>query len=43
MLYEIFNLESFNIIEDDNYYYFFRALNMEDNYDIENKITLEVY
>ena len=41
MLDEIFNLESFNIIEDDNYYYFFRALNMEDNYDIENKITLD--
>ena len=41
MLDERFSLESFNIIEDNDYYYFFRALNMEDNSDIENGITLD--
>ena len=38
---ERFNLDSFNFIEDDNYYYFFRALNMGDNNDIETGMTLD--
>ena len=29
-----------NIIQDDNYYYFFRALNMGDLNDINNGITV---
>ena len=32
----------FNIISDEENYYFFRALNMSDNRDIEEKITVEV-
>ena len=36
---ELFNLSNFNIIQDDENYYFFRALNMADNNDIEQRIT----
>ncbi len=36
----VFNLNSFNVIKDEKYYYFFRALNKEDNKDLEEgKIT----
>ncbi len=31
----LFNINNFNIIEDEENYYFFRALNMEDNQDLE--------
>lgn len=34
----VFNLEKFNIIQDEENYYFFRALNMADNNDIEQGI-----
>ena len=40
MLDEIFNINSFNIYSDNEYYYFFRALNMADNSDLENGIIL---
>ena len=33
----IFDIENFNILSDDNYYYFFRALNNADNKQIEEK------
>ena len=36
----IFNIENFNIIQDKDNYYFFRALNMADNADIENGVTI---
>ena len=36
----IFDIENFNIISDDKNYYFFRALNNADNFDIENYITI---
>ncbi len=37
---DIFNIENFNIIEDEENYYFLRALNMADNQDLEQgKIT----
>ena len=36
---EIFEIENFNIIQDEENYYFFRALNMVDNNDIEQGIT----
>ena len=32
----LFDIENFNIIEDEENYYFFRALNMADNQDIED-------
>ena len=35
----VFNLENFNIIQDEENYYFFRAFNMADNNDIEQGIT----
>mgnify|MGYP000244898901 FL=1 len=35
----VFNVEKFNIIQDEENYYFFRALNMADNNDIEQGIT----
>ena len=38
---EIFNIENFNIIEDEENYYFFRALNMADNQDLENGTILD--
>lgn len=41
MLDKIFDINQFNIIQDDNYYYFFRALNNGDYSDITNGITLE--
>ena len=36
---DVFDIQSFNIIEDEDNYYFFRALNMGDNNDITNNIT----
>ena len=41
MLDKIFEIDLFNVFSDDNYYYFFRALNMADNNDIETGITLD--
>ena len=35
---DIFNIDTFNVISDENNYYFFRALNMGDISDIENGI-----
>ena len=40
MVSKVFDINEFNIFKDDENYYFFRALNMGDNNDIENKITL---
>lgn len=37
----IFDIENFNIIEDEENYYFFRALNMADNQDLEAGTILE--
>ena len=42
MFKDIFDIESFNIISDEENYYFFRALNMGDNADIENNITTDI-
>ena len=36
---ECFNIDKFNIIEDEDNYYFFRALNNADQNDIKNNIT----
>lgn len=36
---KLFNINNFNIIQDEENYYFFRALNMADNNDIEKQIT----
>ena len=41
MLDKIFDINKFNIFSDEENYYFFRALNMADNTDIENGITLD--
>ena len=40
MLDQIFSLDKFNIIQDSENYYFFRALNMADNTDIETGVTV---
>ena len=37
----IFDVDKFNIIEDEENYYFFRALNMADNQDLETGIILD--
>ena len=37
---DLFNINKFNIIENNENYYFFRALNMADNRDIEQEITV---
>ena len=37
---KLFDINNFNIIQDDEYYYFFRALNMADNADIEQQTTI---
>ena len=39
MKYNLFDINNFNIIQDEENYYFFRALNMADNNDIEQGIT----
>lgn len=39
MLDKIFDINTFNVYSDDMYYYFFRALNMSDNNDIESGVT----
>ena len=36
----VFNVDKFNIIQDEENYYFFRALNMADNSDVEQRITI---
>ena len=36
----LFDINNFNIIQDEENYYFFRALNMADNNDIEQEITI---
>lgn len=36
----LFDINRFNIIQDEENYYFFRALNMADNKDIEDNITI---
>ena len=41
MINEIFAIDNFNIISDDDNYYFFRALNKKDMADIENKVILD--
>ena len=38
---EIFGIDKFNIIEDEENYYFFRALNMADNQDLETGTILD--
>ena len=40
---EILEIDKFNIISDEENYYFFRALNMADNSDIEQETTKSVY
>ena len=37
----LFDVDKFNIIEDEENYYFFRALNMADNQDLETGTTLD--
>ena len=37
----VFDIDKFNIIEDEENYYFFRALNMADNQDLEAGVTLD--
>ena len=39
MIEELFSLKNFNVVEDDNYYYVFRALNRADHNDIKNHLT----
>ena len=36
---ELFSIEKYNLIQDENYYYLFRALNNGDHADLENGIT----
>ena len=36
---ELFDINNFNVIQDSEYYYFFRALNNGDNNDMEQQIT----
>ena len=38
---EIFDIENFNLISDEENYYFFRALNIADNQDLENGTILD--
>ena len=37
----LFDIDNFNIIEDEENYYFFRALNMADNQDLDTRIILD--
>ena len=41
MINEIFSIDKFNIISDNDNYYFFRALNNSDNTDIETREILD--
>ena len=41
MLEEIFDIDKFNVYSDNDYYYFFRALNKDDNNDIDTNITTD--
>ncbi len=38
---KLFDIDKFNIIKDEENYYFFRALNMEDNQDLEKGVILD--
>ena len=38
---EVFDIENFNILSDEENYYFFRALNMGDLRDLESGLTIE--
>ena len=40
MMHEVFNIKSFNIVEDNENYYFFRALNNRDHNDIINNTII---
>ena len=40
MNYNLFDINNFNIIQDEENYYFFRALNMADNADVEQQKTI---
>ena len=37
---EVLDIDRFNVVSDEENYYFFRALNMADNSDIEQEITM---
>lgn len=39
---ELFDIDKFNVIQDEEYYYFFRALNMADSRDIEQRIIIGI-
>ena len=41
MLEEIFDIDKFNVYSDNDYYYFFRSLNKDDNNDIDTNITTD--
>ena len=41
MLEKIFDIDKFNVYSDNDYYYFFRALNKDDNNDIDMNITTD--
>lgn len=41
MLEETFDIDKFNVYSDNDYYYFFRALNKDDNNDIDTNITTD--
>ena len=38
---EIFDIEKFNILQDEEYYYFFRALNLADENDIKEQVITD--
>ena len=40
---ELFNIENTNVLKDEENYYFFRALNMADNKDYEEKIITDKF
>ncbi len=40
---ELFNIENTNVLKDEENYYFFRALNMADNKDYEEKIIIDKF
>ena len=43
MINEIFSIDKFNVISDNDNYYFFRALSNSDKKDIETKEILDFY
>ena len=36
---DLFEVNNFNVVEDDNYYYVFRALNVADHNDFKNGLN----